>query len=153
MTNNKTEGVRIGEDNICPLTKEPCLDECCPPGAICNLSGNLGQDACKLESLPSPPAGVEQRAKGGITDVKELPAVMLLDSAINSAVHGTPSIYTKPKQLQEVFWEAISQIQQYLSIAGSESQGREAVDWKDKYEKCIQVIKRFDPGIIGMYDL
>jgi hypothetical protein len=22
-----------------------------------------------------------------------------------------------------------------------------------KYEKCIKVIKRFDPGIIGMYDL
>lgn len=83
---------------------------------------------------PSPPAGVEQRAKGGITDVKELPAVMLLDSAINSAVHGTPSIYTKPKQLQEVFWEAISQINQHLSIAGSESQGREAgwVSVKDR---------------------
>jgi hypothetical protein len=31
--------LRIGEDNICPMTKEICLDECCPPGAICNLSG------------------------------------------------------------------------------------------------------------------
>jgi hypothetical protein len=28
----------IGPDNICPTTGEPCLDECCPPGAICNLS-------------------------------------------------------------------------------------------------------------------
>jgi hypothetical protein len=26
-------------------------------------------------------------------------------------------------------------------------------DYKEKYEKCIEVIKRFDPGIIGMYDL
>lgn len=26
-------------------------------------------------------------------------------------------------------------------------------DWKAKYEKCIDVIKRFDAGIIGMYDL
>ena len=27
------------------------------------------------------------------------------------------------------------------------------IDWKAKYEKCIAVIKKFDPGIIGMYDL
>jgi hypothetical protein len=26
-------------------------------------------------------------------------------------------------------------------------------DWKAKYEKCIDVIKRFDAGIISMYDL
>lgn len=29
----------------------------------------------------------------------------------------------------------------------------EAIGFKSKYEKCIDVIKRFDPGIIGMYDL
>jgi hypothetical protein len=29
----------------------------------------------------------------------------------------------------------------------------ETVDYKAKYEKCIETIKRFDPGIIGMYDL
>ena len=29
--------VKIKEDNICPMTKEPCRDECCPPGATCNL--------------------------------------------------------------------------------------------------------------------
>ena len=26
-------------------------------------------------------------------------------------------------------------------------------DWEAKYKKCIDVIKRFDAGIIGMYDL
>jgi|AntAceMinimDraft_18_1070375.scaffolds.fasta_scaffold138508_3 hypothetical protein len=26
-------------------------------------------------------------------------------------------------------------------------------DYKKKYEKCIEVIKRFDAGIIGMYEL
>jgi len=26
-------------------------------------------------------------------------------------------------------------------------------DYKAKYEKCISVIKKFDVGIIGMYDL
>jgi hypothetical protein len=26
-------------------------------------------------------------------------------------------------------------------------------DWKSKYEKAINVIRRFDAGIIGMYDL
>lgn len=35
--------LRIGEDNICPITKLPCDDECCPPGAICNLSGDTIQ--------------------------------------------------------------------------------------------------------------
>lgn len=30
---------RIGEDNICPITKKPCDDETCTPGAECNLSG------------------------------------------------------------------------------------------------------------------
>ena len=29
----------------------------------------------------------------------------------------------------------------------------ETVDYKAKYEKCIATIKRFDAGIIGMYDL
>ncbi len=31
--------------------------------------------------------------------------------------------------------------------------GRMTTDYKAKYEKCIDVIRRFDPGIIGMYDL
>lgn len=29
----------VGEDMICPITKKHCDDECCPVGAICNLSG------------------------------------------------------------------------------------------------------------------
>ena len=29
----------------------------------------------------------------------------------------------------------------------------DATNWQEKYEKCIKVIKRFDAGIIGMYDL
>lgn len=28
----------VGEDMICPTTKQHCDDECCPVGAICNLS-------------------------------------------------------------------------------------------------------------------
>lgn len=27
------------------------------------------------------------------------------------------------------------------------------IDYKAKYEKCIEIIKRFDAGIVGMYDL
>lgn len=34
----KQQEKRIGTDNICPITKALCNDECCPPGAICNLS-------------------------------------------------------------------------------------------------------------------
>lgn len=32
----------LGEDNICPVTKEYCDDECCPVGSICNLSSDKG---------------------------------------------------------------------------------------------------------------
>lgn len=34
----------IGEDNICPVTKLSCDDECCSPGAECNLSGDEVKD-------------------------------------------------------------------------------------------------------------
>lgn len=30
----------VGEDMVCPVTKEHCDDECCTAGAVCNLSGN-----------------------------------------------------------------------------------------------------------------
>ena len=41
-----------------------------------------------------------------------------------------------------------------ISDGYSAEQPKEQSDyWKVKYEKCIDVIKRFDPGIIGMYDL
>lgn len=32
--------LRIGNDNICPITNKPCDDETCSPGAECNISGN-----------------------------------------------------------------------------------------------------------------
>jgi hypothetical protein len=38
LENNKD--MIIGEDNICPTTKLVCDDECCPPGATCNLGGS-----------------------------------------------------------------------------------------------------------------
>lgn len=33
------EKLIVGEDMICPITKQHCYDECCPVGAECNLSG------------------------------------------------------------------------------------------------------------------
>lgn len=36
----KLKELRVGEDMICPVTKQHCDDECCPPGAICNVSGD-----------------------------------------------------------------------------------------------------------------
>lgn len=38
MKEETTQSPRIGDDNICPLTNHACDDECCPPGAVCNLS-------------------------------------------------------------------------------------------------------------------
>jgi len=32
--------LKIGEDNICPITNKACDDECCAPGSICNLTPN-----------------------------------------------------------------------------------------------------------------
>lgn len=45
------EELRIGEDNICPITKLPCDDECCPPGAICNLVGNDISPITPIETI------------------------------------------------------------------------------------------------------
>jgi len=38
--NKNQEKLIIGDDNICPVTKKPCDDECCPPGSECNISGD-----------------------------------------------------------------------------------------------------------------
>ena len=35
----KSEILRIGEDNVCPVTHQQCDDETCTPGAECNISG------------------------------------------------------------------------------------------------------------------
>lgn len=40
-----------------------------------------------------------------------------------------------------------------LKISSNPMLPADATNWKEKYEKCIAVIKRFDAGIIGMYDL
>lgn len=136
MTNNKTEGVRIGEDNICPLTKEPCLDECCPPGAICNLSGNLGQDACKPESLPSPPPGVEQRAKGGIWVKADFDKFQgnFSDHHWRFADTKTPASPDEVSKIVRKYYQGdlnnIEILDETQSIAGSESQGWEDKQWR-----------------------
>lgn len=48
------------------------------------------------------------------------------------------------KELSELV-ESMGQTNKALSAKGLEIQA--------KYDKCIMVIKRFDAGIIGMYDL
>jgi len=37
---DKPDSMRVGEDMICPVTKQHCDDECCPVGAVCNLCSN-----------------------------------------------------------------------------------------------------------------
>lgn len=39
------------------------------------------------------------------------------------------------------------------NISSSSVLSADATNFKEKYEKCIAVIKKFDAGIIGMYDL
>lgn len=38
----------IGDDNICSVTHEECLDEACPPGAMCQLNEGLVRDVTSL---------------------------------------------------------------------------------------------------------
>lgn len=38
---DKLPNPEIGPDNICPSTNLPCDDECCPPGATCNVSTEI----------------------------------------------------------------------------------------------------------------
>jgi hypothetical protein len=38
--NQSNEEFIVKEDMICPITKQHCDDECCPVGAVCNLSGD-----------------------------------------------------------------------------------------------------------------
>jgi len=45
--NSKEQKPRIGNDNVCPVTKGLCDDETCTPGSECNVSGN------KITSGPS----------------------------------------------------------------------------------------------------
>jgi len=40
----------IGVDNICPITQNVCDDECCPPGAVCNLSVGTEISDCDPET-------------------------------------------------------------------------------------------------------
>ena len=44
--------VRIGNDNICPITKQKCDDETCTPGAECNISGDQLISDCGPEVMP-----------------------------------------------------------------------------------------------------
>lgn len=44
------EKLIIGEDMICPVTKQHCDDECCTVGSECNVSGNEISDISKSEN-------------------------------------------------------------------------------------------------------
>jgi len=48
------EKLIIGEDNICPKTGLICDDECCPPGAECNLSDEISDCTDAILSFPMP---------------------------------------------------------------------------------------------------
>ena len=41
--------VIVGEDMICPITKQHCDDECCTVGSECNVSGN------EISDISEPP--------------------------------------------------------------------------------------------------
>ncbi len=45
------DAMRVGYDNICPITKQPCDDECCPPNSICNLSHEGGSEPTANETI------------------------------------------------------------------------------------------------------
>src|SRR6185369_896912 len=44
---NTDEKIRIGTDNICPITNKECNDETCTPGAECNISNTKAGNIVK----------------------------------------------------------------------------------------------------------
>jgi len=60
------------------------------------------------------------------------------------------------KNYKDEEWENEGFSSDFDSIGNIELKSVEelkSIDYKAKYEKCINVIRRFDAGIIGMYDL
>jgi len=53
---------------------------------------------------------------------------------------------------QNLFYIKFKEYESPGFLAFQETASNE-LNWREKYEKCINVIKRFDAGIIGMYDL
>lgn len=184
MTNNKTEGV---EDRIMRVLIEYEQSASRSVGRGCNFDKYIiPEDYQRIvtdianQLFPSPPPGVEQRAKEIETvetfDLSQLPheeKLRMINELTMEIIKPYLGLFLSIGLKTHIEQMVIEQNtgQEYIfsfrtlpehmkkrkeeqeSIAGSESQGQEAGDWKAKYEKCIQVIKRFDPGIIGMYDL
>lgn len=44
------EELIVGEDMICPVTKQHCDDECCTVGSMCNVSGDEISGISKSEN-------------------------------------------------------------------------------------------------------
>lgn len=70
--NKEDEKLRIGTDNICPISKEQCDDETCTPGAECNVSGSSIQKGYVADETKSVVSGV---SKKGISEVKIIPPI------------------------------------------------------------------------------
>lgn len=52
-----------------------------------------------------------------------------------------------------VILDMLTEFLSTLPTPKDETVSEQEIDYKAKYEKCIDTIKKFDPGIIGMYDL
>lgn len=99
------EELRIGDDNICPVTNKPCDDECCPPGAICNISG-----PDQLSPAPEENRIVitEWEYKGGIDAMH--PEMVYKDKKLSDAINDYYERVLEPQDI-EIFqkkWNIIA---------------------------------------------
>lgn len=78
----------IGENNICPETGRPCLDECCSPGSICNLSNSE-----TMNPTPNTPAEAPYNAAEGLIEEQSRTeeSQEVLFNEIGAIAHGASS--------------------------------------------------------------
>jgi hypothetical protein len=109
----------IGEDNICPVAGNLCDDECCPPGAECNM----GDDTC----LPPMKETVEQAVE------RLYPNII---SSGTGAVDNAKEINEVNRIHREVFFAAIK---------WKEEQEKSGIDFKEIERRLDEALETETP--------
>lgn len=78
----KEDKLIVGEDMICPITKEHCDDECCPVGAQCNMGGKDVSESEQYIEISDPKYYTTEEAEAD--KVVEEKVELLFESVIGS---------------------------------------------------------------------
>ena len=113
----KDKGMVVGEDMICPVTKQHCDDECCLVGAVCNLSGNAGECPTDAPTPLQPPKtsggytaeDIERIRKEGINADQEdkSPYEDYIDAIASNRIISEYEAQNPPSLLQDIWMGSI----------------------------------------------